>query len=25
VRVDDTLIDASIKTQLENLNSELKS
>ncbi|MBI5530113.1 MAG: ATP synthase F1 subunit delta [Candidatus Doudnabacteria bacterium] len=25
VRVDDTLIDASIKTQLESLNSELKS
>lgn len=25
VRVDDTLIDASIKTQLENLNSQLKS
>lgn len=25
VRVDDTLIDASIRTQLNNLNSELKS
>jgi F-type H+-transporting ATPase subunit delta len=25
VRVDDTLIDASIRTQLENLNSHLKS
>ena len=25
VRVDDMLIDASIKTQLENLNSQLKS
>ncbi len=25
IRVDDTLIDASIKTQLNNLNSELKS
>lgn len=25
VRVDDTLIDASVKTQLENLNTQLKS
>jgi len=25
VRVDDTLIDASVKTQLENLNKQLKS
>ena len=25
VRVDDTLIDASIKTQLENLNQELRA